>query len=263
MGSAVESVVSTVSGLDPTGVTGSIYRNMQGRDAAKAQRGMMDAQLQNEERMRLEAANAAEASPYEIARLEDAYKASNNEFMRREKILASADPALIEAGNQALALMQGKEAATLSPLKNQRAKQRAQLENQLRQRLGSGYAESSAGIQALSAFDEATDNTLAQAQQASLSQFLGVASNASANNQLLPVSQSFVSLAGARGNINARVANALSNNQIKSVGGGQLEDYLNATGNINSSAQMEARMDKKGDKIMELFGKAATGGAGG
>lgn len=259
MGSAVESIVGVASGLDPTGVLGGVYRSQRGKDANQAQRGMMEAQLQNEERMRLEAANAAEASPFEIQRLEDAYKASNNEFMRREKILASADPALIEAGKQALELMQGKEAATLNPLKNQRAKQRAQLENQLRQKLGSGYAESSAGIQALSAFDEATDNTLANAQQQSLSQFLGVAQNTSANNQLLPVAQAFGSLAGMRGNINTRVSNALTGNQIKSVGGGQLQDYLDARTDMGASAEMGARVDKYADKVFDIGAKMAMG----
>lgn len=259
MGSAVEGVVSTVSGLDPTGVTGSIFRNMKGKDANAAQRGMMEAQLSNEQQMRFEARQAAEASPYEIARLEDAYKASNNEFMRREKILASADPALIEAGKQALELMQGKEAATLSPLKNQRAKQRAQLENQLRQKLGSGYAESSAGIQALAAFDESTDNVLANAQQQSLSQFLGVAQNSSAQNSLLPVSQNMAGLAGARGNINSRISNALTGNQIKSVGGGQLQDYLDARTDMGTSAEMGARVDKYADKVMDM-GASILGG---
>lgn len=256
MGSAAESVVSVVSGMDPTGITGGIYRNIRGRDAARAQRGMMEAQLANEERMRYEAAEAAKPSEYEINRLEDAYKANANEMARRERILASADPALIEAGNQALALLQGKEAQGLDPLKRQRAKQRQQLEAQLRQRLGSGYAESSAGIQALSAFDEATDTALSQAQQASLGQLLGVAQTSSAQNTLLPVSSQFGNLASLRGNISQREASALLGAPIKSVGGGQLEDYLTATGDIGSSAQMEGRQQQNLDRVFSLLGKA-------
>lgn len=263
MGGAASAIVSTVSGLDPTGVTGNIFSNMQGQNAAKAQRGMMEAQLSNEERMRAEASAVAAPSEYEINRLEDAYQANNNELQRRQKILDSSDPALIEAGRQTLALLQGTEAKSLAPIKRQREEQRKQLEAKLRSTLGSGYANSSAGIQALNQFDQQTGDVLGNAQQQSLGQLLGVAQSNSANFGLLPVSQGFASLAQARGNINIRQANALQGNRIQSVGGGQLEDYLNATGNIATSRAQQAQGERSMDRAISLFGAMNGGGGGG
>ena len=93
---------------------------------------------------------------------------------KEKQLLDAVDPALKEAGRQAFDLLKGKEAAALGPIRKQREKQRAQLESQLKQRLGSGFRTSSAGIESLTKFDEATDRTLFGAQQSTLQSFLGL-----------------------------------------------------------------------------------------
>ena len=52
---------------------------------------------------------------------------------------------------------------------------RQQLKNTLSERLGSGYETSSAGIEALSRFDDDTSNVLMSAQQQTLGMLLGTA----------------------------------------------------------------------------------------
>jgi len=95
-----------------------------------------------------------------------------------QSLLNSYSPAAQAAGQQALALMNGQQAPALSVLQNQRSQQRAQLQQQLQQQLGPGYAESSAGIQALNNFDQDTSNTMNTAQQSAVNQYMGYAQNA-------------------------------------------------------------------------------------
>lgn len=110
--------------------------------------------------------------------LKQALDVNNQSISQSQKLLASTDPALIEAGTQALQLMQGKSAQALAPIQNQRAQQRQQLMQQLQSSLGPGAANSSAGIQALNNFDQQTSNMMAGAQQNTLNSFLGYASGA-------------------------------------------------------------------------------------
>lgn len=90
-------------------------------------------------------------------------------------LLESVDPAIKEAGSQALDLLRGKEAAILSPIRKSREKRRAQLESELSQRLGPGWRTSTAGIQAMAEFDTQTDTLLFGAQDQTIGRLLGVA----------------------------------------------------------------------------------------
>lgn len=128
-------------------------------------------------RERAEARAAAEPTAQELATVQQQLDVGARAIQRQEQLLDAVDPALKEAGKQALALLQGQEAATLGPLNRQRQRQRAMLENRLREQLGSGYETSSAGIEALTRFDEETANVSAQAQQSAVSSLLGVAQN--------------------------------------------------------------------------------------
>ena len=103
-----------------------------------------NAQLEQQRADRQLALQLAEPSAMEIQQLEQAIATNTADIARKQKLLASSDPALIAAGEQALALLQGQEAAALDPLRRQRAEQRAQLEQTLAQRLGPDYATSSA-----------------------------------------------------------------------------------------------------------------------
>lgn len=104
-----------------------------------------------------QALDLAKATPQEIANLEQLIAANTKDLERRQQLIDSADPALLEIGKQTLGMLRGDtEALGSSALNKNRAKQRTALENQLRQQLGPGYANTSAGIQALAEFDSQT-----------------------------------------------------------------------------------------------------------
>lgn len=117
-------------------------------------------------------------SPTELAAANQQIAVAERAVKRQEELLDSIDPALRAAGDQALALLEGKEAPILKPLQRARQRQRDQLRNRLRETLGPGFEGTTAGQQALQRFDEGTADTLANAQQAATSSLLGVAAAA-------------------------------------------------------------------------------------
>ncbi len=168
-----------------------------------------NAQFAQQQADRTLAMSLAGPSDLEMQQLQQAITLNNQDIARKQKLLDSADPALIEAGHQALALMQGKQAAALGPLQNQRAAQRAALEQNLQKQLGGDYATSTAGIQALNNFDNQTANLSNQVQQQTLAQFMGytgAAAQLGSQQQNIGNAQS---IAQQRGNINNRQLGAL------------------------------------------------------
>lgn len=126
------------------------------------------------------AREAARATPEELASLVEINRtrdiALNNtiaQLARQEEILEATDPAFKEAGKQALELLQGKEAAILGPLREQRERDRARLSGNLRQQLGPGFEMTSAGMQALNEFDQKTSMGLATMQMDAATKMLG------------------------------------------------------------------------------------------
>jgi hypothetical protein len=85
-----------------------------------------------------------------------------------QSILDKVDPSIKEAASQQLDLLQGKESQVLAPLQAQRQRQRQQLQNSLSEKLGPGYATSSAGIQALQGFDDQSFSLMTDAQMKAL-----------------------------------------------------------------------------------------------
>lgn len=184
-----------------------------------------------------------------------------------EKILASVDPAIAEAGNQLLQMMQGKEAPVLDPVRKSRQRERQQLESQLSERLGAGFRTSSAGIEALTRFDQATDELLAGAQQQTLGQFMNFAlggrgqavqSAIGTTGTLADLSNSL--LAG-RGNIAGRQISAIQatpvdfSNLIQSVGGEARGDLVragtmeNLFGEVGRQGLKERSFDRRLEKL--------------
>lgn len=121
---------------------------------------------------------ASKMTPQELMTLETTVRNDERTIQRESQLLDAVDPAIMEAGKQAYAMLQGQEATTLGPLKQQRARDRQKLTETLRRQLGPGFETSSAGIEALSRFDEGTSSVLGQAQQNAIGQFLGVSQNA-------------------------------------------------------------------------------------
>lgn len=202
-----------------------------GRDAAAASAKIAQAQLDEQRTTRAAATAAATPSLQELQQLQQGITLNQTDIDRKQKLLASADPALIEAGNQALALLQGKEAANLDPLKNQRAEGRTALQAQLRQQLGSGYATSSAGIEALRKYDESTSNALQTAQQQSLNSLLGITQGTESQGSLQSNISNSAALSQARGAINTRQVAAINGTPITMAGAQFAGDLLSAQNN--------------------------------
>ena len=112
-------------------------------------------------------------STQDIQQLQQAVATNAQSIQQSQTLLNAADPALVQAAQNAQQLLQGGSSPLLAPIQNQRAQGRAQLQQQLQQQLGPGYATSSAGIQALNNYDQATTNAMTQAQQSTLGQLMG------------------------------------------------------------------------------------------
>lgn len=225
-----------------------VLGTLTGADAAKAKERMAQAELE-QQRADRQAALAAADNPHEIAQLEQMIRMNERDLARREQLIASADPALIEAGKQALQLLQGKEAATLGVVRKQRDSQRKQLENTLRARLGTGFETSTAGIQALAAFDQQTDSLIAQEQDRTLGRLLGVTQDTAGRYGTQENVRSAAGAAGLYGNI--------SNRRISAITGQPINAGLQYAGDLYS-AQANQQLFKD---VLSTGAAIYTGGA--
>jgi hypothetical protein len=221
--------VNTVKGVvQSTSLIGSAWA---GQEAADAQGQIAEAQLNQQRSDRDRSVAAAEPTPQEIAQLNRAIALNESDVIRKEKLLASSDPALIEAGKQALELLNGAEAKTLGPLKSKIAKEEQTLRQRLAAQLGPGYENTTAGLQALQAFNEQSSNALSTAQNQTLGQLLGVAQDTSSrygNQTNIANAGTFSSLFG---NQSARRVNAITGSPITNAGAqfvGDLQSARNA-----------------------------------
>lgn len=94
---------------------------------------------------------------------------------RDSQILESQYPGIVAAAKNMYNLQTGKEAPILAPLRQQQQYDRQKLQNQLQTQLGSGWETSSAGIEAMTRFDQNSQMSLQQAQL----QAMGAVSSAS------------------------------------------------------------------------------------
>lgn len=250
-GGAIRNAVGSVP------IVGDIMRDGNAQNIANAQGQMAQAQLSQQVADRNTALGYAKASDYELQRMADAYKTNSQDLARKQQLIDSADPALIEAGKQALSLLQGKEAATLNPIKQARSTQREALKQKLFDQLGPGYETSSAGIQALSAFDAQTDTLMTNAQQSSLSQLLGVAQQTSAQASTQTNFQNSLSLASQQGGIQQRQINAILGTNITNQGAQYVGDIMRNDASMKSidRAQQNAAQ-------LSSMALAAMGGGG-
>lgn len=195
------------------------------------------------------ALDLAKATPQEIANLEQLISANTKDLERRQQLIDSADPALLEIGKQTLGMLRG-DADVLgsSALNKNRAKQRTALENQLRQQLGPGYANTSAGIQALAEFDSASADLTESNRLNVINSYLPTLANISSSGI-----QNNVANAGTIGNL----AGNIQNRQVGAATG--------TAGNvINTSGADYVRQYQYGD-VISKHGAAmqASGGGGG
>lgn len=218
------------------GVTGGLLGGKGAKNAANAaassqeriaaaqlkfQRESRDLQIQ----ARDHAVQLAQASPLELGQLgvhldlqDKAISGELDALKRNQELLDASDPAIKEAGNQALQLLKGQTSAAAAPVMAARERQRSKLEETLRDRLGPDYAQSSAGASALRNFDNDTSVVASN----TLGQLLGVAERTSTNlNPVTQVGNAFNTLAAintvgmnAAQNITNRTVNAFTGNPV-------------------------------------------------
>lgn len=117
------------------------------------------------------AQSAAAMSPGEINSITkildtqgQSLEASMASLKKQQSALDSMDPSVKAAGSNLYSLLTGKAADVLAPLQKQQEFQRNQLVSQLSSQMGPGFMASSAGIMALTQFDNQAALTLNNAQ---------------------------------------------------------------------------------------------------
>ena len=211
MGLATAAAIGIGAGLVATGVGGAVAANAQGKAA--------NAQLDEARRQREAVMAASAPSPAEIAAMDRAVALGEAAVARQERVLDAVDPTLIEAGQQALELLRGKDAEILAPLRKQRADQREALRQRLADQLGGGFETSSAGIKALNEFDNQTAGFLGQAQLNAVSGLLGTTLGARQQVNPLASVNTFASLADMLGGPNRRAVAGLTGTPITPYAG--------------------------------------------
>jgi hypothetical protein len=119
--------------------------------------------------------NLAAQSPKQLQALEKSYEAAQTQVNADLRQLAAIDPAIMEASQQVLKLLQGETAAANKPIMAQRAQQRQELLNSLRAQYGPGAESSSIGQRALQQFDMQSDTMFQQNQMGTLGNLFGMA----------------------------------------------------------------------------------------
>lgn len=217
-----------------------------GQEAARAQGDAANVALGQQREDRSLALNIADPSAQELAQLSRLIQLNEADIARKEKLLASSDPALIEAGKQAKELLDGADAKILGPIRSQLAKQEQTLRQKLQQQLGTGYETTTAGSQALNSFREGSSNVIANAQQQSLAQLLGIAQNTSANYGFQSNIANTATAANLTGNLNERKLRALQTTPITMAGA----EYV---GQIQSDRNIQQTLNQ----LMQVYGTAS------
>lgn len=251
---------------------GAIGQAVAGQELASAQGAAARAQLTEQQRQQAMEIKMAQESrdlalqyakmtPQELAEIDRNSKLISSDIARKEKILASVDPALIEAGTQALQLLRGEEAKTLAPIRDERARQRKSLEDRLRSQLGSGFESSTAGLQALNEFDRQTSQVMAGAQEQSLQTLLGATQNIANISALTPdiyASQSLATLMGANRQLSV---NAILGTQVKPTAITEAgAPFATAAAQAANSSRMWGNVGNIGGALLGASAGGAFGG---
>jgi hypothetical protein len=270
MGKAVREV-SNLAG----DITGSNRAAKAAEKAAGAQAGAAAstrAEIMNEaRRLEREAMGLAEASPQELAALNRSYASAEQGLAREERLLASIDPALMEASQQALKLLRGESADINKPMMDLRNSQRQNLLNSLRSQYGPGAESSSIGQRTLQSFDMETNAMMSQQQQSALGQAFGIAtSDLGARQQrgimgLSQIGQGFGALQerklGARTGVGQSTLAALSGTSqqmIQAAGAPYVGEAVRAQGQQQTMQSMLGM----GAAYAGMMGGMPTGGGG-
>lgn len=238
---------------------GAFGQEEQGRISADAQGSAAMAQRAEAQKMNSQLQAQAAPTAMELATMNTQLQAANTQLQRQQKIYDAMDPALLESGKQALALMQGQNAATIQPMLAQREVQRQQLMQQLQTQLGPGFAASSAGQQALANFDMQTNTMQAQLQQQAI-QTLGTYGTQVAQSEQTGY-MSGQQAAGLFGNVMGQ-QNTLQQRQLGATQVGEMAmmgtagaPYVGTIANAKNKAGFYGQMGGIANQWEGIFGK--------
>jgi hypothetical protein len=272
---------STVGGLP---IVGDVMRGDTAQDLAQAQGDAAMAQLRQQQADREQALKIAQPTDLQMTELHNAINTNNTDISRKQALLNSADPAFIEAGKQALAIMKGGDTATtaaaLQPIQQQRDNQRSQLMQRLQQQLGPGWESSTTGQQALASFDAQTASTLNNARLGTLAQLMGYTGASEQFGNLQPNIANSQSIIDTQGRMQERQIGAITGTPITMAGApfagqiasdqyaiGQMSGAQNTLGNlygfVKSGGQTNPFNGKSTPSPMSGGGGSSGGGGGG
>jgi len=204
-----------------------------GKSASKAAgRAANEARYEARRAYRETASIVNPATAEGLAALDRDIKLQEKNLGRQEQFIAQIDPTILEASQQALKLLKGEQASVTQPLQDQRARQRQQLVNRLREQLGPGAETSSAGMKALLNFDQQSSDLFSGAQQQYLGQLGGLATQFnSVRPEMFREIMGLSSLGQAKTDLNFKRAAALSNARLglqQTAGASQTAALMNA-----------------------------------
>lgn len=263
-------IIAAGVGLAGGAAAGSYFA---GKKQADAQGRAAEAQLDEAQRTRELALSYAKPSLQEIQAIENQIRLSertlglqNAALQRDQSLVEAIDPNIMEVSKQALALLQGRDARTLDPVRRQRQNQRDQLTNNLRAQLGPGFETSTAGIQALSRFDEETANVLAGAQESATQNLLGL-SLRSRPDMLGNINRS-ASLLGEMNQSVFAANNALSNRNVAAITQTPITPFAGAPfvsqiGQAQNSSNLYSNIGRIGETVAGAGISGALSGASG
>jgi len=199
---------------------GTAGKVVSGMKAASAQERAAQMQLAERRKERELALQLAEPTTTELLSMDKAIQFAEAANARNARVLDSVDPALIEAGEQALELMQGKEATVLEPIRGERQRQRQELRARLADQLGPGFETSSAGIRALNEFDNQTSMVLNNAQMNMLGSLLHTSAQTRQVVSPFQGASTFATLADVAGGVSRRRVAAATGTPVAPYAGG-------------------------------------------
>lgn len=121
------------------------------------------------------AMGAVAPTPASIQNMQQMTDTAQSNLQRQQAVLASADPAMISLGQQTLAMMNGqRQVGTNAVLQTNINQARNNMQRQLQQQLGPGWAQSTAGQQAMQQFELNASNSLQSNQQNTINQNMGI-----------------------------------------------------------------------------------------
>lgn len=200
-------------GVGGGAVVGGAMSSIGGKNAAGAAEDAARAQMQEARRAYGETKSIVDPATIQgMASLDRDIKNQERNLTRQEQMISQLDPTIIEASQQALKLLRGDKASSMGPLENQRAMQRQKLVNTLRSQLGPGAETSSAGMKALTAFDQESSSLFSNAQQQALGMMGNISSQFSSQRpDMLREISGLSGFGQAQTNLQFQRAAALSN----------------------------------------------------